>query len=232
MLRLQKLKFDLKSELEVLIPYSVLLLNFPQRLLTVATQLQEGLSSRLNCGGKTFKNSAFQPQQTGPVVIFYLSLETMPNDVHHRSLWICPLKWPQPSWVLFLPSCLVIDTPGQPNNKPTTAFQPPLKTNLIHLHSTNKHRAIHLSSPTAFLKLTFLKKCHRTFLWPIIRHHAWWGRYQVFVNLPSYIAATLLSPLLPSWVLCLPPCLVRDTPGLPSSVSLAKPLTRQSLLEW
>ena len=103
MLRLQKLKFDLKSELEVLIPYSVLLLNFPQRLLTVATQLQEGLSSRLNCGGKTFKNSAFQPQQTGPVVIFYLSLETMPNDVHHRSLWICPLKWPQPSWVLFLP---------------------------------------------------------------------------------------------------------------------------------
>ena len=86
MLRLQKLKFDLKSELEVLIPYSVLLLNFPQRLLTVATQLQEGLSSRLNCGGKTFKNSAFQPQQTGPVVIFYLSLETMPNDVHHRSL--------------------------------------------------------------------------------------------------------------------------------------------------
>ena len=103
MLRLQKLKFDLMSELEVLIPYSVLLLNFPQRLLTVATQLQEGLSSRLNCGGKTFKNSAFQPQQTGPVVIFYLSLETMPNDVHHRSLWICPLKWPQPSWVLFLP---------------------------------------------------------------------------------------------------------------------------------
>ena len=103
MLRLQKLKFDLKSELEVLIPYSVLLLNFPQRLLTVATQLQEGLSSRLNCGGKTFKNSAFQPQQTGSVVIFYLSLETMPNDVHHRSLWICPLKWPQPSWVLFLP---------------------------------------------------------------------------------------------------------------------------------
>ena len=103
MLRLQKLKFDLKSELEVLIPYSVLLLNFPQRLLTVATQLQEGLSSRLNCGGRTFKNSAFQPQQTGPVVIFYLSLETMPNDVHHRSLWICPLKWPQPSWVLFLP---------------------------------------------------------------------------------------------------------------------------------
>ena len=88
MLRLQKLKFDLKSELEVLIPYSVLLLNFPQRLLTVATQLQEGLSSRLNFGGKTFKNSAFQPliPQTGPVVIFYLSLETMPNDVHHRSL--------------------------------------------------------------------------------------------------------------------------------------------------
>ena len=166
------------------------------------------------------------------LTIFNPSFESMPNEGHHRSLWICPHNWPQPSWVLFLPSCLVIDTPGQPNNKPTTAFQPPLKTNLIHLHSTNKHRAIHLSSPTAFLKLTFLKKCHRTFLWPIIRHHAWWGRYQVFVNLPSYIAATLLSPLLPSWVLCLPPCLVRDTPGLPSSVSLAKPLTRQSLLEW
>ena len=37
------------------------------------------------------------------LTIFYPSYETMPNEGHHKSLWICPLKWPQPSWVLFLP---------------------------------------------------------------------------------------------------------------------------------
>ena len=59
MLRLQKLKFDLKSELEVLIPYSVLLLNFPQRLLTVATQLQEGLIPALTVEAKHLKTLLF-----------------------------------------------------------------------------------------------------------------------------------------------------------------------------